>query len=224
LDDQLGAGLLNVQRAVQQLDTGEFNPGQIPLIGWDYGTAPSAGDSVEYTFSQSAGGYLSVTLAYDRPVFCTCGNSYQSGSLFTADAFPDLNLFITTMDGTIVASSTSENLTVEHIFLDSLASGQYKIVVEHLFDSGEVTNYGLAWWFGPPPGLAGDFNGDGNVNAADYAVWRKNGGSQAEYDEWAMNFGNTSGSGGLESVPEPSGIVMAAGLVIGGICLRRFAR
>ena len=47
-----------------------------------------------------------------------------------------------------------------------------------------------------PASLPGDFNGDGSVDAADYVVWRENGGSQAEYDLWRANFGNTSpGSG-----------------------------
>jgi hypothetical protein len=75
-------------------------------------------------------------------------------------------------------------------------------------------------------GLAGDFNGDLVVNAADYTVWRNNlgtnfdlngngdemGGSfglvdQADYDLWKANFGNTlpaSGSGAISNVPEPS--------------------
>jgi sulfatase modifying factor 1 len=62
-----------------------------------------------------------------------------------------------------------------------------------------------------PEGLAGDFNGDGTVDAADYAVWRKNGGSTAEYNEWRDNFGMTSSGGGslnLVAVPEPAGILL----------------
>ena len=59
----------------------------------------------------------------------------------------------------------------------------------------------------------GDFNGDGTVNAADYIVWRKSGGTQDEYNAWRANFGKTlSSSGsvvnsaeGVVSVPEPAG-------------------
>lgn len=43
-------------------------------------------------------------------------------------------------------------------------------------------------------GLAGDFNGDGTVDAADYTVWRANLGAA---DESSLN-GNGSGSGGVD--------------------------
>ena len=38
-------------------------------------------------------------------------------------------------------------------------------------------------------GLAGDYNQNGIVDAADYSVWRKNDGSQEGYDTWRANFG-----------------------------------
>jgi len=60
--------------------------------------------------------------------------------------------------------------------------------------------------------LAGDFNGNGTVDTADYVVWRKNGGTPSAYDVWRTHFGQTAGSGmALPSaeplsaaVPEPS--------------------
>ena len=72
-----------------------------------------------------------------------------------------------------------------------------------------------------PPGLNGDYNDDGVVNAADYVVWRNhldesfdlpnrdgsNDGpiNQADYTTWVNNFGNSaSASGSAVSVPEPS--------------------
>jgi formylglycine-generating enzyme required for sulfatase activity len=58
-----------------------------------------------------------------------------------------------------------------------------------------------------PEGLAGDFNGDGMVDAADYVVWRKMNGTPEQYDEWRANFGMTSPGGGSShpaSVPEPA--------------------
>jgi hypothetical protein len=39
--------------------------------------------------------------------------------------------------------------------------------------------------------LAGDFNDDGRVDAADYVVWRKTDGSQDGYNTWRTNFGRT---------------------------------
>jgi hypothetical protein len=62
---------------------------------------------------------------------------------------------------------------------------------------------------GPPPaGLTGDFNNDGKVDAADYALWRKNN-SVGTYDEWKTNFGRAqAGSGGGSAVPEPGTLVL----------------
>jgi autotransporter-associated beta strand protein len=90
---------------------------------------------------------------------------------------------------------------------------------------------------GPVIGVAGDYNNDGTVNAADYTLWRNNLGSnfqlqneggitpgvvdQADYDYWKSRFGATSGAGsgglaGNSAVPEPaSAMLIAMGL---GLC------
>jgi hypothetical protein len=86
------------------------------------------------------------------------------------------------------------------------------------------------------PGLPGDFNGDGNVNAADYTTWRDHlGGThnlngngdetgasgglvdQADYSLWKANFGSSGSGGGVGSsaVPEPSSLAMFAAAVFG---------
>lgn len=56
--------------------------------------------------------------------------------------------------------------------------------------------------------LAGDFNVDGVVDAADYVAWRKAGGTQVSYDVWRAHFGQTDGSGPgpttNAAVPEPA--------------------
>jgi hypothetical protein len=98
--------------------------------------------------------------------------------------------------------------------------------------------------FSLPTGVAGDYNGDGIVNAADYTVWRDHLGqsttlpndstpgmvTQADYDVWKANFGMSSpgsgaGSRGAGAVPEPGSVAL---LVMGLIGLvagrRRFGR
>ncbi len=70
----------------------------------------------------------------------------------------------------------------------------------------------------------GDYNDDGAVNAADYAVWRKNFGTtntipnditphwvmDDDYGVWREHFGTTAGSGAaLSSVPEPCGLLLS---------------
>lgn len=79
--------------------------------------------------------------------------------------------------------------------------------------------------------LAGDYNDDGIVDAADYTVWQDSlGGTglpnetvslgtvdQADYDAWVANFGTVSeGAGGLSAVPEPAtaGLLMIGSFVM----------
>ena len=82
-----------------------------------------------------------------------------------------------------------------------------------------------------PTGPPGDFNQDGIVDAADYVVWRKTGGSQSGYNDWRSHFGLPAGSGAAlpsaeplsAAVPEPSTLAM---LLFGVLLLgyRRRAR
>jgi hypothetical protein len=54
--------------------------------------------------------------------------------------------------------------------------------------------------------LAGDFNGDGSVDTADYVVWRKNSGgayTQTDYNLWSFHFGQTAGGATLPSAASP---------------------
>lgn len=100
--------------------------------------------------------------------------------------------------------------------------------VYNLIDTGSAINLAVAL-----PGVAGDFNEDDVVDAADYVVWRRaadmglddlpndndlagNVGS-AEYDLWRANFGAVApggGSGTSGAVPEPA----TAALLLIGLC------
>jgi hypothetical protein len=85
--------------------------------------------------------------------------------------------------------------------------------------------------------LAGDYNRDGTVDAADYTVWRNSLGEfvanyhaadgngngiidEGDYETWKVNFGATSGGGSLSSgaVPEPSS-ALALVTILGGTFL-----
>ena len=91
------------------------------------------------------------------------------------------------------------------------------------------------------PALAGDFNNDGVVDAADYTVWRNhldetneaninnngdgNGVGQSDYTLWKSHYGNSnpgSGSGGLlpSAVPEPTSLALLM-LAATGWCVQR---
>jgi hypothetical protein len=102
------------------------------------------------------------------------------------------------------------------------------------------------------PALPGDYNGNGEVDAADYVLWRKNNGLMGgatpaqgdgtgdgnvtveDYNFWRTNFGNSAGTGALagngaslQGVPEPSSLLLTAlGAIvfIGTFFVRRFRR
>ena len=91
--------------------------------------------------------------------------------------------------------------------------------------------------------LPGDFNGDGVVDTADYAVWRENlGGAEvdgvlsgngnggvvdaSDYEIWRSNYGATRSSGdsvGQASTPEPASVFSAA-VAASAACLQAFPR
>jgi T5SS/PEP-CTERM-associated repeat protein len=78
------------------------------------------------------------------------------------------------------------------------------------------------------PALAGDYNANGKVDAADYVIWRKvldqtgpglaadgddnNLVNDADYNLWRANFGNTidSSPAGAGAIPEPAAVCLAA--------------
>jgi len=77
------------------------------------------------------------------------------------------------------------------------------------------------------PGVSGDFNEDGMVDAADYVTWRKtDGDNQEAYQTWVENFGEPAAGGAPTAaggVPEPASalLAVAAASLIG---LRRVRR
>jgi hypothetical protein len=97
--------------------------------------------------------------------------------------------------------------------------------------------YGLAAIVTETP-VPGDYNGDGNVNAADYTTWRnalgqmitlQNEGAGVtpgevtyeDYDFWKTNYGNPMGLGsGVATIPEPATIWLLLGVIAIGPFLR----
>ena len=102
-------------------------------------------------------------------------------------------------------------------------SSPYTWDLADLYTTGEVTLLAI-------PGLPGDFNQDGSVDAADYVVWRKGAYTQADYQVWRAHFGQTAFSGTAipsagslsAAVPEPPTVLLfLAGIL--AMCLRRGA-
>jgi hypothetical protein len=87
----------------------------------------------------------------------------------------------------------------------------------------------------PPSATGADYNGNGFVDAADYAAWRKLpatfGGDPAGYDSWRANFAETvpgaspgSSGGPLGAVPEPTTTFLLLFALICGLSTLRFRR
>ena len=117
LDDQMGAGHLNVRRAVQQLQLGEYGPGEIPLIGWDFGSIGGVGSTAEYVVDQlGADQYIAITLVWDRRIESTGGSTHNVGDQFTSHGVANLDLRRETTGGSTIWTSQTFEDNVEHIF------------------------------------------------------------------------------------------------------------
>jgi hypothetical protein len=74
--------------------------------------------------------------------------------------------------------------------------------------------------------LAGDFNFDGVVDAADYLLCRKTNGAPVACNIWRGDFGQANGNGAganaSEAVPEPTTVVLLLTILVAADCnLRR---
>ncbi len=158
LDERMGAGHLNVESALENYKPGKYGPsaaGQpstyVPPIGWDYGSVGLFGSN-DYIFNQNAGGgYVAITLAWDRTVESTSGDdNYSSGDQFFNPSLNNLDVYLMPADsidiGDAIRASTTDTDNLEHIFY-AVPFGEYKIRVTN-FGGGpeDAQDYGLAWW------------------------------------------------------------------------------
>lgn len=125
-------------------------------------------------------------------------------------------------DGNDIVARADRTYTLSRGFGDCPAGCIYR----ESFDF-TVTDEGILSGTFPPPGDPGDFNSDGEVDAADYVVWRKGVGSRfnaSHHVEWRIHFGATSAAGsavlGAATVPEPAGAVLLL-LGFSNLLLRR---
>jgi mannan endo-1,4-beta-mannosidase len=103
-------------------------------------------------------------------------------------------------------------------FLDDFTAQQVQALLndEDIITLNELPT--MPWSNAAP--AAGDYNDDGNVDAADFVVWRKGlANLLGDYANWRARFGSNSGSGGLANgeVPEPSSAGML--LVVAALCI-----
>jgi T5SS/PEP-CTERM-associated repeat protein len=188
-----------------------FGPGTANFNG---GMAPGA-SAAEVSFEGS------VSLADTNTLFIeiggpTLGDDYDSLTI-AGDAALDGILDVSLVGFTPTSNQQFTVLTAANIFDNGLvlggsAASSFSLTV----DSTSVILTALA------PGVPGDYNNNGTVDAADYVVWRKNpGGFPADaYTTWRSNYGRPPGSGsgsaaGIQAaVPEPASAWL---LIIGAV-------
>jgi hypothetical protein len=170
-------------------------------------------------------------------VFIYLENDYSSGNgddfsvMFVEPAGPDFQflsdcdtfgcgtLFPTDADGYPVVGPDAFSIWNEYSVLSDSRSGN---------DGYIQSRESLVTFEGSVGPLPGDFNGDDIVDAADYVVWRKTGGSQSDYNAWRTNFGATANGAAamapfasLTAVPEPTSLGLLLPVAAAALLRRR---
>ncbi|MGL4512998.1 MAG: hypothetical protein ACRCT8_07880 [Lacipirellulaceae bacterium] len=248
---------MNVQRAVEQYRAGSTGTGNVGDAGWDFRRSGGVGDRFEYAIGTAVQqyGYIAATVVWDRVVTKTGSTMrFDQGDQFfpyadVTDVISNLDLYVLPANSNdivdAVASSTTTEDNVEHIFFKAQAGGQYKIVVLHNgapFASSDglalgldaPTDFAVAWWsYEPTLQRPGDYDRDGDIDQADYTVFTAGYGQQvfpgrgadgnldgfvnaADYTVWRDELGAPS-----VAVPEPGTALLFAMAAVFGIPSRR---
>lgn len=119
----------------------------------------------------------------------------------------------------ILSTSTAQEAAMD----PDITTGTRKRLTK--LDAAALTDIGWSVVAPPPPTYnVADFNEDSSVNSADLAMWRgafglnANGDADGDNDSdgrdfliWQRNFGATSASGTLATIPEPTTLTLLAG-------------
>jgi hypothetical protein len=159
-----GTGQLNVRRALDQYDGGEYHPvapgNVLPTQAWDFNTLNELNGEQTYRLPALAhDGFISITLTWNRDVTLqergTPNGRYEEGETFQAAPVSNLDLLLVDRDEnkTVWASTSGpafnlgSNQNVEHIFWQLENNHEYNIVVKQKSEQG--AKYALAWWADP---------------------------------------------------------------------------
>lgn len=185
-------------------------------------------DDIDYfSFSVSGAAMLSVTLTPWGGSF-TQGAEGEAQAPFDASARNDLSLSLYDRNGTSLLASANSVVAGQVEVLTGIglqAAGQYYLRVMGASDAVQLYQLELSASAAVQL-LAGDYNRDGSVDAADYVVWRNTAGQAGaglfadgngngaidagDYAVWRGAFGNspatatTSGASASLPVPELS--------------------
>lgn len=161
LDIEMGAGQLNVFRAYQQFQAGQWSSDRpIPSKGWNYGQI-AQNSSQDYILDKPLvqDSFVTITLSWDRWVELNDANQnqlYDLGEKFRDRGLNNLDLYLLPVESTDLAQSTCTSTSnvdsTEHIFCPIPKTGRYKIRVKFRDQVNQDRQaYGLAWWTVPVP-------------------------------------------------------------------------
>lgn len=158
LDDRVGAGRMDLNRAFDQLLSGTTDVaglaqgalGNVAAIGWDFGQV-SQGTTNDYVIGNplAAGSMFTATLTWFRDRQTLGLTSFNDLSLDNLDL--ELWSSLGGVAQSLISTSNSRYNNTEHFNFAIPASGQYMLRVrwtEELFDNvGDINSeqYGLAW-------------------------------------------------------------------------------
>jgi hypothetical protein len=180
------------------------------------------------------------------------GAIIELGTFATTDVEAEGALATITLPSltTLIQQMGSNNLLTVLITTAGSTNGQWRALTKEASGSefgaisGNVGDFApfLQFDLSDGSGLAGDYNGDGFVDAADYTVWRNHlnepdetnlnnngdggGVGPSDYDLWKSQYGQgtPAGGGGLAAsvVPEPTTLAICLVLaLVNSLCMRR---
>ena len=172
--------------------------------------------TVDGNYNQGSGGTLAIEIGGTQPgvehdVLNVLGDASLAGTLSVSL----IDGFTPSGGNTFKVLTASGELTDAGLTLGGSAAASFTVSVDTTNDWIMLMTAGA--------GLAGDYSGNGVVDAADYTIFRDNlggdsavlGGNgsgaatvvQADYDLWKQNFGS-SGTGSSAAVPEPTAVLL----------------
>ncbi len=185
LDFMHGAGVLDAFGAYNTLAAGHYQPGEVPVEGWDLGTLSQeqvTENRYQFTIAEPNNKKITITTTWNRHY----QKQYPFEHIPEKDADIQLEVWAYDKDGiredALLDYSNSKTDNVEHIYVMTDANYiDYEIVVSFADDNPEqglVENYGLSWrvtdanqqqdeqWY--------DLNGDGQLNKKDIGALLEN--------------------------------------------------
>lgn len=201
----------------------------ISAAATDFVSISNVNDIDFYSFSIASPSLLSAMLTPRGGVFTQGAADFgETPTSFNANARNNLAISIFSTDGSTLLGSADVNaagITESITNLVLPAAGTYFARVAGADDTIQLYELSLAV---TAAGLPGDYNHDGVVDAADYAIWRHSEGqavtigtgadgnldgqiTSADFDIWRSHFGQTAGVGAdlsVATVPEPAATVL----------------